>query len=150
MNYNERLMPCPFCGGEANMITTTNGSTHHDVSFTFEVECSECGTSLPWVHELRVTLENGELKITKDERDRAVEEWNRRMQKKKARKNDGKTKKKHHRNHTAEKSNRQRRVAVYAISRQYTKRQERMEKNPLPDLRRYVLEETGRRSSYSL
>lgn len=29
-------------------------------------------------------------------------------------KNDGKTKKKHHRNHTAEKSNRQRRVAVYA------------------------------------
>ena len=58
--------------------------------------------------------------------------------------------KKHHRNHTAEKSNRQRRVAVYAISRQYTKRQERMEKNPLPDLRRYVLEETGRRSSYSL
>ena len=29
---------------------------------------------------------------------------------KKARKNDGKTKKKHHRNHTAEKSNRQRRM----------------------------------------
>lgn len=36
MNYNERLMPCPFCGGEANMITIANGSTHHDVSFTFE------------------------------------------------------------------------------------------------------------------
>lgn len=94
MNYNERLMPCPFCGGEANMITTTNGSTHHDVSFTFGVECSECGTSLPWMHELRATLENGELKITKDERDRAVEEWNRRMPKKKERKNDGKIKKK--------------------------------------------------------
>nr|DAO53224.1 MAG TPA: restriction alleviation protein [Caudoviricetes sp.] len=84
MNCNERLMPCPFCGGKANMITTANGSTHHDVSFTFEVECSECGTSLPWVHELRATLENGELKITKDERDKAVEEWNRRMQKKKS------------------------------------------------------------------
>jgi Lar family restriction alleviation protein len=84
MNYNERLMPCPFCGGKANMITTTNGSTHHDVSFTFGIECSECGTSLPWVHELRATLENGELKITKDERDRAVEEWNRRMPKKKS------------------------------------------------------------------
>lgn len=64
MNYNERLMPCPFCGGKANMITTTNGSTHHDVSFTFGIECSECGTSLPWVHELRATLEDGELKIT--------------------------------------------------------------------------------------
>lgn len=86
MNYNERLMP-------------------YDVSFTFEVECSECGTSLPWVHELRATLENGELKITKDERDKAVEGRNRRMQKKKARKNDGKTKKKHHRNNTAPKSN---------------------------------------------
>lgn len=84
MNYNERLMPCPFCGGKANMITTTNGSTHHDVSFTFGIECSECGTSLPWVHELRAALENGELKITKDERDKAVEEWNRRMQKKKS------------------------------------------------------------------
>lgn len=83
MNYNERLMPCPFCGGKANMITTTNGSTRHDVSFTFEIECSECGTCLPWVHELRATLENGELKITKDERDKAVEEWNRRMPKKK-------------------------------------------------------------------
>ena len=84
MNYNERLMPCPFCGGKANMITITNGSTHHDVSFTFEVECSECGTSLPWMHELRATLENGELKITKDERDKAVEAWNRRMPKKKS------------------------------------------------------------------
>lgn len=84
MNYNERLMPCPFCGGKANMITIANGSTHHDVSFTFGIECSECGTCLPWVHELRATLENGELKITKDERDKAVEEWNRRMQKKKS------------------------------------------------------------------
>lgn len=83
MNYNERLMPCPFCGGKANMITIANGSTHHDVSFTFGIECSECGTCLPWVHELRATLEDGELKITKDERDKAVEEWNRRMQKKK-------------------------------------------------------------------
>lgn len=113
MNYNERLMPCPFCGGKANMITITNGSTHHDVSFTFGIECSECGTCLPWVRELRATLEDGELKITKDEREKAVEEWNRRMQKKK-------------------------------------KRGRMMEKNPLPDLRRYVLEETGRRSSYSL
>lgn len=111
MNYNERLMPCPFCGGKANMITIANGSTHHDVSFTFGIECSECGTCLPWVHELRATLEDSELKITKDERDKAVEEWNRRIQKKK-----------HHRNHTAEKSNRQRRMAVHAISRQYTKR----------------------------
>ena len=84
MNYNERLMPCPFCGGKTNMITIANGSTHHDVSFTFGIECSECGKSLPWVHELRATLENGELKITKDERDKAVEEWNRRMQKKKS------------------------------------------------------------------
>lgn len=84
MNYNERLMPCPFCGGKANMITIANGSTHHDVSFTFGIECSECGTCLPWVHELRATLEDGELKITKDERDKAVEEWNRRIQKKKS------------------------------------------------------------------
>ena len=93
MNHNEKLMPCPFCGGKANMITTTNGSTHHDVSFTFGVECSECGTSLPWVHELRATLVDGELKITKDERDKAVEEWNRRIPNKKARENDEKTKK---------------------------------------------------------
>lgn len=84
MNYNERLMPCPFCGGKANMITITNGSTHHDVSFTFGIECSECGTCLPWVRELRATLEDGELKITKDEREKAVEEWNRRIQKKKS------------------------------------------------------------------
>lgn len=85
MNYNERLMPCPFCGGKANMITIANGSTHHDVSFTFGIECSECGTCLPWAHELRATLEDGELEITKDERDKAVEEWNRRIQKKKKR-----------------------------------------------------------------
>lgn len=123
MNYNERLMPCPFCGGKANMITIANGSTHHDVSFTFGIECSECGTCLPWVHELRATLEDGELKITKDERDKAVEEWNRRIQKKKKRgRMMERPRKKHHRNHTAEKSNRQRRMAVHAISRQYTKR----------------------------
>ena len=84
MNYNERLMPCPFCGGKANMITAGNTSTHYDAGFTFGVECSECGTSLPWIRELRITLEDGELKITKDERDRAVEEWNRRIPNKKS------------------------------------------------------------------
>lgn len=84
MNYNERLMPCPFCGGKANMITTANGSTHHDVSFTFGIECSECGTCLPWARELRATLEDGELKITKDEREKAVEEWNGRTTNKKS------------------------------------------------------------------
>lgn len=34
--------------------------------------------------ELRATLEDGELKITKDEREKAVEEWNRRTTNKKS------------------------------------------------------------------
>ena len=58
MNYNERLMPCPFCGGKANMITIANGSAHHDVSFTFEIEC--------FIQKHRIFTEDNEEKTGKN------------------------------------------------------------------------------------
>jgi len=42
------IKPCPFCGGEAEMDTTTKiikgGKARHEI---FWVKCSECGARVP-------------------------------------------------------------------------------------------------------
>ncbi len=78
---NRELKACPFCGEEPTMTTVGNTSSNYDVGFDFYVKCYGCGISLPRQYEVRMTLENGELRITKDERNKAIEEWNKRGKK---------------------------------------------------------------------
>lgn len=69
---------CPNCGEpirEQEVKTTPPGTENKaprgftccNIGFVFEVECSECGRNVPWAHELKATIEDGELKITKGE-----------------------------------------------------------------------------------
>lgn len=74
-----KLKPCPFCGGEAVYVTSSNNSSHCCVGFDFEVKCKECKVGIPGRYEMKFYLgENGELKILADERPKAAERWNRR------------------------------------------------------------------------
>lgn len=74
-----KLKPCPFCGGKAVYMTKSNASDHYCVGFNFEVECEDCGMSLPGRYKIKFSLsENGELNVLNDERPIAAEKWNRR------------------------------------------------------------------------
>ena len=52
----EELKPCPFCGGEARLV--------HCMNAPCRVVCEECGCGTRW--------------FACDDREHAIEEWNRR------------------------------------------------------------------------
>ena len=53
---NEKLKPCPFCGGEAEFHVIANSASHGGASFTFEIVCSKCKVSLPKQHTIGVDM----------------------------------------------------------------------------------------------
>lgn len=80
MDNQIELKPCPFCGGKPQLCTLSNSSSHFGVGFEFEIACISCKIKLPNRFEILLHLEeNGELKITKDERKRAAAAWNGRV-----------------------------------------------------------------------
>lgn len=56
MNVNEKLKPCPFCGGEAITLENMIGN--------YRVECYHC-----FAHT-----------FYEDSKEKAIEEWNRRAE----------------------------------------------------------------------
>lgn len=75
----EELKKCPFCGEKAYFRTDANGYQKENRMFSFHIECRSCKLAFPKAFELEFSLnENGELQFSKDERDKAVHEWNRR------------------------------------------------------------------------
>lgn len=82
---SEGLKPCPFCGGKAMFLTTTNKSSHSAVGVMFKIKCMKCGTELPKSYECEMYMDqDGGIRTGKDERTKATTDWNRRA-------NDGKT-----------------------------------------------------------
>lgn len=53
-----KLKPCPFCGGEAKLLSTCNNY----LRVLYWVECNEC--------------ESRTLKFIEEEKDKAIEVWN--------------------------------------------------------------------------
>lgn len=79
MNDTRKLLPCPFCGGEAYFRKTSNGYQGGNRSFEFNIECRECRASMPKTYKLTYALmEDGELEFSTDERGQAISVWNRR------------------------------------------------------------------------
>lgn len=79
------LKPCPFCGGKAMFLTITNKSSHSAVGVMFKIKCMKCGTEFPKSYECEMYMDqDGGIRIGKDERTKAITDWNRRA-------NDGKT-----------------------------------------------------------
>lgn len=74
------LKPCPFCGGKANFFVKVNSTTGTHRGWKFGVYCTMCDSSLPRNdYVLDVDFDpNGEITIVRDERNDAIEAWNRR------------------------------------------------------------------------
>lgn len=74
------LKPCPFCGGEAKFFVNT--CREHGISrgYNFGIYCTGCNATTPKTNygiEFRLS-DFGELEFTNDERQQAIEAWNRR------------------------------------------------------------------------
>lgn len=76
----EKLKPCPFCGSKAKFVTKTSNVQGVERGFSFRIECSKCGVHINRkLYELKLTLnDNGEIETVIDERQLAVDEWNKR------------------------------------------------------------------------
>lgn len=82
MNDN-KLKPCPFCGGKARFKIKGYMSSNYSAGFSCTIECSACGcTPIPKPHDLSLTMdENGEVKMTDASivlRDNMILAWNQR------------------------------------------------------------------------
>ena len=55
MNKTDKLLRCPFCGGEAYVTCSSDAPQHHMVS------CKYCGLKAQWYH---------------DNKEEAIEHWN--------------------------------------------------------------------------
>ena len=76
-NYN--LRPCPFCGGNAVFKVNGTISSPSKSAMTFCVQCVKCGARAPSGHVSEISFklyDDGELKITKDERSYEAAWWN--------------------------------------------------------------------------
>lgn len=78
---SEKLLPCPFCGGEARFIQTAYGTTNlNSVSLSFSIRCVKCSATAPnAMGKIAINLlEDGTLNAWRDDREKAAEAWNRR------------------------------------------------------------------------
>lgn len=77
----DNLKPCPFCGGEAEfrLIRTDNGNS--TLEFQFRISCKVCRMgNYSVVNRVRINFNSdGKLYFDTDERERAIEAWNRRV-----------------------------------------------------------------------
>lgn len=74
------LKNCPFCGEIAHFREISNAFQNNFRTVKFQVECAKCHVSIPKLYELEIFFnENGEIKMPKDEREKAIEEWNSRV-----------------------------------------------------------------------
>lgn len=84
-NKSIELKPCPFCGRRARFSYIVNQTSEIDVALIFKIKCMKCGVELPQNYKCEVYMDqDGGIRTGKDERQKAVEDWNRRT-------NDGKT-----------------------------------------------------------
>ena len=77
----ESLKPCPFCGGKA--IFRIERAMDTDVKyakFLFSIRCDKCGVSSPRLYSVICRVDNkGSFEALSDERQKAIADWNRRI-----------------------------------------------------------------------
>lgn len=77
----KELKPCPFCGGKAKFLVKTFSERGTTRGWLFGISCAECGVETPRSkYKIELSFEsNGEVKTPIDEREMAIEAWNRRV-----------------------------------------------------------------------
>lgn len=74
---NDKLKPCPFCGGEATIREFACGSTGNgEFSASYEVGCKDC--KIKFLRESKFSLINGHPVFSKNGYDECINAWNRR------------------------------------------------------------------------
>lgn len=75
------LKPCPFCGGEAKFLIKLHSERGITRGWEFGIYCTKCDVTTPKTcYKLEVQLNGaGQIDITEDERQQAIEAWNRRV-----------------------------------------------------------------------
>lgn len=77
----DKLKPCPFCDSKAIFHTFDTVYGRSKCGFHFGVMCAKCDTRAPSskVFEFHIALmEDGEIRITRDDRKEAADAWNKR------------------------------------------------------------------------
>lgn len=74
------LKPCPFCGGKAVFLVKSHTEHGFNRGWLFGISCINCGVALPKSnYKIETSFEaNGAIKVTTDEREIAIQAWNRR------------------------------------------------------------------------
>lgn len=81
MNNDMKILPCPFCGGEAELIQTKSGYTSGQpikILNQYIVECEECGIHTKTYESEIYQLDDGIVHIDKNGAVDAIDAWNRR------------------------------------------------------------------------
>lgn len=75
------LKLCPFCGGEAEFNCTGSGMSGSEVKFNFNIRCKKCDIIAPLTNGyLSMRFSRcGESVIIHDDRTKAADTWNRRV-----------------------------------------------------------------------
>lgn len=76
------LKPCPFCGGEAELVQTYSGyvsSSPIRIKNTYKVGCPKCDTYTPTFESNIWQGRDGEVHIVATGAEEAVAAWNRRV-----------------------------------------------------------------------
>ena len=75
-----KLKSCPFCGHKAVFNIRSIMTADFVRGFSFNIECSNCKISKGNIYTFEFSFENnGRLYANKDERQDAVDEWNKRV-----------------------------------------------------------------------
>lgn len=78
-----KLKPCPFCGGEAAVVTNAVAASENCGDYRlwkFGIMCLNCNIALPRRnYQLRVQIDKcGEIIAAQDDRQEAADLWNQR------------------------------------------------------------------------
>ena len=77
---NEKLEPCPFCSGKGQVSISNIANYNANESrakWYFNIECAKCGIRQSNIYELEIMFcGNGEIAFLKDERKKAIDDWN--------------------------------------------------------------------------
>lgn len=76
MRY-DKLESCPFCSGKGQVSIVNSIADERKVEWYFNIECAKCGVKQSNIYEIEIMLcGNGEIKFIKDERKKAIDDWN--------------------------------------------------------------------------